>query len=67
MNKRTVTIEWQPITEPPDDETTVFLAFADGETDLGFIDNKQWRLAAGFSCDPVAWAHTPEIPEEFLQ
>jgi hypothetical protein len=61
---------WQPTTERPDADISVVLAFADGEMEMGSNDGERWRSIDGPAYlpddQPVAWAHVPEVPPQFL-
>ncbi len=63
-------LEWQPASDVPDADVTVFLGFADGDIEQGFYDGTTWRSmeTVQFPADdqPVAWAHVPDVPQEFL-
>lgn len=58
-------LTWTPISEPPDDETTVLVCNMDWEGDsvsMGFIDAGQWRVGESLVFDPppTHWADLPE-------
>ena len=60
-----VTVEWIAIADRlPDDDTSVMLAFADGEVGFGFLDGDQWRDFDAMPLDqaPTHWADLPAHP-----
>jgi len=63
-------LEFHQTTEKPDADITVILAFADGEMEMGSNDGERWRSIDGPAYlpddQPVAWAHVPELPLQFL-
>ena len=59
------TITWHRCTEQlHDDETTVLLAFDDGEVLVGYRDGDEWCFPGGICIgnDATHWAHFPEPP-----
>ena len=64
----TTTLEWKPITEPPDDDITVLVAYVSEpgcplEVWPGWKEGDSWFCASGGTIDsPRFWAHMPEAP-----
>lgn len=60
--------EWHPVAQPPDEETTVLVGFADGEVELGCLEAGDWRSFEGviYPDAPIAWRELPEVPAHFL-
>jgi hypothetical protein len=54
------------MTDLPDDETTVLIAFNDGDVSVGYHAESMWWHADGRPCPAGAvthWADLPEHPE----
>lgn len=59
------TVLWIPTCVPPGDDTTVLVAFADGEVCTGYHTFGVWRSTEGaaFNGEPAHWMHLPAAPE----
>lgn len=60
-------VNWTPASEPPDVDTTVMLALADGEVWQGYFDGSLWVEVSGLPLAPgrvTYWKHTPSHPED---
>jgi hypothetical protein len=58
---------WTPASSPPDADTTVMLALADGEVWQGYWDGSLWIEVSGLHLAPGRvkfWMHTPAHPED---
>lgn len=58
---------WTPASTPPDADTTVMLALADGEVWQGYWDGGDWIEVSGLRPAPgrvTYWQHTPKHPED---
>jgi hypothetical protein len=58
---------WTPASNPPDADTTVMLALADGEVWQGYWDGGDWIEVSGLRLAPGRvsyWMHTPAHPED---
>lgn len=58
---------WTPASYPPDADTTVMLALADGEVWQGYFDGTIWIEVSGLQLAPgrvTYWQHTPKHPED---
>lgn len=56
----TETINWQPVTTPPDSDITVMIfPDAGGDAWIGFLDGDVWRASDGMPVSPTHWAHMP--------
>jgi hypothetical protein len=60
-------VTWTPASNPPDADTTVMLALADGEVWQGYWDGNLWVEVSGLQLAPGRvkyWQHTPTHPED---
>ena len=58
---------WTPASTPPDADTTVMLALADGEVWQGYWDGNLWIEVSGPQLAPgrvTHWQHNPKHPDE---